>query len=141
MFISAAYAQTASGAAAHGADFASIMQYAPLVLIVVVFYFLLIRPQQRQQKQLKARLSAIKRGDKVVTSGGIIGLVKKAADGATEIDVEIAPNITVSVVRSTITTVLTPAPAEKSIVALVPPRRGVARHGDQRVADIALRKA
>ena len=114
MFISAAYAQTVSGAAEHGAGLASIMQYAPLVLIVVVFYFLLIRPQQKQQKQLKARLSAIKRGDKVVTSGGIIGLVKKAADGATEIDVEIAPNITVTVVRSTITTVLTPAPADKT---------------------------
>lgn len=114
MFISAAYAQTVSGAASHGGSLASLMQYAPLVLIVVVFYFLLIRPQQKQQKQLKARLSAIKRGDKVVTSGGIIGLVKKAADGATEIDVEIAPNITVSVVRSTISTVLTAAPAEKA---------------------------
>ena len=114
MFISAAYAQTVSGAATHGAGLASIMQYAPLVLIVVVFYFLLIRPQQRQQKQLKARLSAIKRGDKVVTAGGIIGLVKKAADGASEIDVEIAPSITVTVVRSTVTSVLTPAPAEKA---------------------------
>lgn len=114
MFISAAYAQTVSGAASHSDSLASIMQYAPLVLIVVVFYFLLIRPQQKQQKQLKARLSGIKRGDKVVTSGGIIGLVKKAPEGASEIDVEIAPNITVSVVRSTITTVLTPAPADKT---------------------------
>lgn len=109
MFISAAYAQTASGAA-HGADFASIMQYGPLVLIVIVFYFLLIRPQQQRQKQLKARLGGIKRGDKVVTAGGIVGLVKKAAEGASEIEVEIAPSITVSVVRSTITTVLTSAP-------------------------------
>lgn len=108
MFISAAYAQTVSGAAAHGAGLTSIIQYAPLVLIVVVFYFLLIRPQQKQQKQLKARLSAIKRGDKVVTAGGIVGLVKKAAEGSSEVDVEIAPNITVSVVRSTITTVLAP---------------------------------
>ena len=114
MFISAAYAQTASGAAAHGAAFASVMQYAPLVLIVVVFYFLLIRPQQKQQKQLKARLSAIKRGDKVVTAGGIVGLVKKAADGASEVEVEIAPNTIVSVIRSTITTVLTSAPADKT---------------------------
>ena len=82
------------------------VQFAPLVLIFVVFYFLLIRPQQAQQKKLKARLSAIKRGDRVVTAGGIVGLVKKAADGANEVDVEIAPNVTVSVVRSTITTVL-----------------------------------
>lgn len=114
MFISAAYAQTATGAAPHGADLASLMQYAPLVLIVIVFYFLLIRPQQQRQKQLKARLGGIKRGDKVVTAGGIVGLVKKAAEGANEIEVEIAPNITVSVVRATISTVLTPAPAEKS---------------------------
>ena len=77
----------------------------------MVFYFLLIRPQQAQQKKLKARLSAIKRGDKVVTAGGIIGLVKKTADGATEIEVEIAPNVRSSVVRSTITTVLAPEAA------------------------------
>lgn len=110
MFISAAYAQAASGASPHGADFASIMQYGPLVLIVIVFYFLLIRPQQQRQKQLKARLGGIKRGDKVVTAGGIVGLVKKAAEDANEIEVEIAPGINVSVVRSTITTVLTPTP-------------------------------
>lgn len=114
MFITAAYAQTASGAAAHSAGFGSMMQYAPLVLIVIVFYFLLIRPQQQRQKQLKARLSAIKRGDKVVTAGGMIGLVKKAAEGATEIEVEIAPSVTVTVVRSTITTVLAPGAADGS---------------------------
>ncbi|GAN79015.1 preprotein translocase subunit YajC [Acidocella aminolytica] len=113
MFISAAYAQTAAGAASGSAGMAAIVQYAPLVLIVVVFYFLLIRPQQKQQKQLKARLSALKRGDKVVTAGGIVGLVKKTTDDSNEIDVEIAPNVTVSVVRSTISTVLTAAPADK----------------------------
>jgi preprotein translocase subunit YajC len=78
------------------------------VLIFVVFYFLLIRPQQTQAKQLKARLSAIKRGDRVVTAGGIVGVVKKQTDGSAEIDVEIAPNVTVTVIRSTITTVLAP---------------------------------
>ncbi|MDE2240170.1 MAG: preprotein translocase subunit YajC [Rhodospirillales bacterium] len=113
MFMSAAYAQTVTGAAGN-AGLASLMQYAPLALIVVVFYFLLIRPQQKQQKELKGKLGALKRGDKVVTAGGIVGLVKKTAEGATEIDVEIAPNVTVSIVRSTITTVLSSAPAEKS---------------------------
>jgi preprotein translocase subunit YajC len=107
MFISPAFAQTTAAAGASG-SLSSILQFAPLVLIFVVFYFLLIRPQQAQQKKQKARLSTIKRGDKVVTAGGIVGLVKKATDGANEIDVEIAPNVTVSVVRSTITTVLTP---------------------------------
>jgi preprotein translocase subunit YajC len=110
MFMSAAYAQTASGAAAGNSGLASLMQYAPLVLIVVGFYFLLIRPQQKQQKTLRTRLSALKRGDKVVTAGGIVGLVKKAAEGSDEIEVEIAPNVTVNVVRSTITTVLSAAP-------------------------------
>ncbi len=109
MFITPAYAQTVSGGSAGGLS--SLIQFAPLVLIFVVFYFLLIRPSQNQAKQLKTRLALIKRGDKVVTAGGIVGLVKKAAADATEVDVEIAPNVTVSVVRSTITSVLTPEPA------------------------------
>jgi preprotein translocase subunit YajC len=113
MFISAAYAQTVTGAGAGPAGLASLVQYAPLVLIVIVFYFLLIRPQQKQQKELKGKLSGLKRGDKVVTAGGIVGLVKKATEGANEIDVEIAPNVTVSIMRSTISTVLSSAPAEK----------------------------
>jgi preprotein translocase subunit YajC len=108
MLFTPAYAQTA-GAATGGA--ASLLQFAPLVLIAIVFYFLLIRPQQAQAKKLKATLAAIKRGDKVVTAGGIIGTVKKVADGAAEIDVEIAPSVTVSVVRSTITRVVNPVPA------------------------------
>jgi preprotein translocase subunit YajC len=108
MFIANAYAQTASGLPA---SLSSLVQFAPLILIVIVFYFLLIRPQQTQQKTLKAMLAALKRGDRVVTAGGIIGTVKKAAEGATELDVEIAPNVTVSVVRSTITAVINPVPA------------------------------
>jgi preprotein translocase subunit YajC len=112
MFTTPAYAQTASGSAG---SLSSLVQFAPLVLIFVVFYFLLIRPSQTQQKKLKARLSQIKRGDKVLTAGGIVGLVKKAADGSAEVDVEIAPNVTVSVVRSTITQVLTPEPANDKV--------------------------
>ncbi len=110
MFISAAYAQTASGLAASPAV-AMIMQIAPWVLIGGAFWFLLLRPQQVQQKQLKARISALKRGDKVVTAGGIIGVIKKAADGSDNVDVEIAPNINVTIVRTTITTVITDTPA------------------------------
>jgi preprotein translocase subunit YajC len=104
MLISAAYAQTATGLAASPAA-GMLVQIAPWLLIGGAFWFLLLRPQQQQQKQLKARINALKRGDKVVTAGGIIGVVKKAADGADNIDVEIAPNIVVTVVRSTITTV------------------------------------
>jgi preprotein translocase subunit YajC len=108
MFIANAYAQTASGLPA---SLSSLMQFAPLILIVIVFYFLLIRPQQTQQKTLKALLAALKRGDRVVTAGGIIGTVKKVTEGATELDVDIAPNVTVSVVRSTITSVIKPVAA------------------------------
>jgi len=113
MFITPAYAQTATGGAA--GTISSLVQFAPFILIFVVFWFLVIRPAQVQQKQLKTRLSSIKRGDKVVTAGGIVGTVKKATDAASEVDVEIAPNVTVSVVRSTITSVLTPEPANDKV--------------------------
>ncbi|HUM08379.1 MAG TPA: preprotein translocase subunit YajC [Acidocella sp.] len=105
MFITPAFAQTAAPAGA--STFATIVQWAPILLMAAVFYFLLIMPQQKQQKKLKAQLAALKRGDKVVTSGGIIGTVKKAAEGAAEIEIEIAPNVTVSVVRSTVSSVVT----------------------------------
>ena len=112
MFMSPAYAQTLSGGAG---GMSSLIQFAPLVLIFVVFYFLLIRPSQPQAKQLKERLALLKRGDRVVTAGGIVGTVKKATEGSTELDVEIAPNVTVSVVRSTITSVVTPVPANDKV--------------------------
>ena len=103
--ISPAYAQDVSGI------LGSATQFAPLILIFIVFYFLLIRPQQAQAKELKARQEKLSRGDKIVTAGGILGTVKKVTDGDANVDVEIAPNVTVSVVRSTITQVLTTAKA------------------------------
>ncbi len=112
MFISDAYAQTATSAAPGG--IASLLQFAPLVLIVIVFYFLLIRPQQTQAKELKAKQASLSRGDKIVTSGGIIGVVKKVTEGSAEVDVEIAPNVTVSVVRTTISQILTSVKADKA---------------------------
>ncbi len=104
MFITPAYAQAA--AASPAGPFGPFLQFAPLLLIGVVFYFLLIRPQQTQQKALKAALASLKRGDRVVTAGGIVGVIKKITDAASELDLEIAPNVTVSVVRSTISRVL-----------------------------------
>jgi preprotein translocase subunit YajC len=104
MLIDNAYAQTAAGGPA---GLGGLIQFAPLVLIFIVFYFLLIRPQQTQAKELKARQSGLTRGDKIVTAGGIIGTVKKVTENDANIDVEIAPNVTVSIVRSTITQVLT----------------------------------
>ncbi len=101
MFVTPAYA-----AAPGGSAITTLVQWGPIILMAAVFYFLLVLPQQKQQKKLKAQISALKRGDKVVTAGGIVGTVKKAADGASEIEVEIAPNVVVSVVRSTVSGVV-----------------------------------
>lgn len=102
MFMSTAYAQAAGGTAGGGFD---LVQLAPLVLIFVVFYFLLIRPQQKKAKDHRAMLAALRRGDRVVTGGGIIGTVSKV-QGEEEAVVEIAEGVRVRVVRSTIQSVL-----------------------------------
>jgi preprotein translocase subunit YajC len=112
--ISPAYGQDVSGI------LGSATQFAPLVLIFAVFYFLLIRPQQQKQKEVRGMLATLKRGDKVVTGGGILGTVhrvpmvqdkdgKQVASG--EIEVEIAPNLRVIVLRETITSVVKPVAA------------------------------
>ncbi|MGK9165014.1 preprotein translocase subunit YajC [Inquilinus limosus] len=102
MFISEAYAQAADPGAAGGAGL--LVQFAPLILIFVVFYFLLIRPQQKRAKEHRDMLAALRRGDRIVTGGGIVGTVQKVADD--ELTVEIAENVRVKVIRSTVTTVL-----------------------------------
>ncbi|HTZ69205.1 MAG TPA: preprotein translocase subunit YajC [Acetobacteraceae bacterium] len=108
--ISPAYAQAANGGGISGFLSGSPLgQFLPLILIFVLFYFLMIKPQQDQQKKLKARLAAVKKGDRVQTAGGIVGVVTKAREGAAEIDVEIAPNVRVVVMRDTLTNVLNPA--------------------------------
>jgi preprotein translocase subunit YajC len=106
MWISTAYAQ---GTGIF--DQNALVQFLPLILIFVVFYFLLIRPQQRKAKDQKTMLDALRRGDRVVTGGGIIGTVARV-DNPEEVIVDIADNVRVRVVRSTITTVLAkPDPA------------------------------
>ncbi len=102
MFVSTAYAQTAAPAAG-GADM--IVQFLPLILIFVVFYFLLIRPQQKKMKEHKAMLESIRRGDRVVTGGGIIGTITKVGPDD-ELQVEIAENVRVRCLRSTVNLVL-----------------------------------
>jgi preprotein translocase subunit YajC len=112
--ITPAYAQDAS------AFMGSATQFLPLVLIFAVFYFLLIRPQQQKQKDMRAMLATLKRGDRVVTGGGILGTVQRVPmvqdkDGkqvaSQEIEVEIAPNLRVTVLRETITSVIKPVAA------------------------------
>jgi preprotein translocase subunit YajC len=108
LLIPPAYAQTAAGT---NPLLTNVVQFAPLVLIFAVFYFLLIRPQQQRQRELRQALASLKRGDRVVTGGGIVGKVQKLREGSNEIEVEIAPNVTVTVLRETITAVLKPSPA------------------------------
>ena len=80
-------------------------QFVPLILIFVIFYFFLIRPQQKKVKEHKLMVAALKRGDEVVTSGGIIGSVERIL-GDDKVDLLIAENITVQVVQSTIQSLL-----------------------------------
>jgi preprotein translocase subunit YajC len=102
MLISTAYAQSFGGLF----DSSNAMvQFLPLVLIFVVFYFLLIRPQQKKQKDHRSMLEALRRGDRVVTGGGIIGTVNRVT-GNEEVEVDIAQGVRVRVLRSTITSVL-----------------------------------
>ena len=111
MFIAPAYAQ--AGGAPGGFDLISLM---PLLLIFVVFYFLLIRPQQKKVKQHREMLSNIRRGDRVLTGGGIFGTVTKVVND-TELVVQIAEAVKVRIARGTITEVLSktePVKAEKS---------------------------
>ena len=79
---------------------AGIGQFIPLILIFVIFYFFLIRPQQKKVKAHKAMVEALKRGDKVITSGGIVGTVERVIDNE-KVEVQISENVNVEIVRST----------------------------------------
>ena len=107
MFITPAFAQTAGGQAS-GAGI--LVQMAPLVLIFVVFYFLLIRPQQTKMKQHKAKIDAVKKGDQVVTGGGLVGKVTRVDD--IYADIELAPGMKVKAVKSTLADVIDPTTAK-----------------------------
>ena len=94
-------------------DAGAIGQFLPLILIFAIMYFLLIRPQQKKVKEHQAMVGALRRGDKVVTQGGMIAKVTKVKDD-NEIEVEIAEGVKVVVVKSTIATVVSKTePAEK----------------------------
>jgi len=75
-------------------------QFIPLILIFVIFYFFLIRPQQKKVKEHKAMVESLKKGDKIVTSGGITGTISRIIDND-KVEVEIADNVSVEVVRGT----------------------------------------
>ncbi|ACA16942.1 preprotein translocase, YajC subunit [Methylobacterium sp. 4-46] len=97
--ITPAFAQ-GTGAAAGGTDV--ILQVVPFVLIFVIMYFLILRPQQKRAREHQDMVKNVRRGDTIVTTGGIVGRVAKVADEASEIEVEIAEGVRVKVVRTMI---------------------------------------
>ncbi len=102
MFSTPAFAQAAAPASAGGIS-VFLVQMAPLLFLFVIFWFLIIRPQQQRAKQHRAMVDAVKRGDDVVTGGGLLGRVAKV-DGDT-VEVELAPSVKVKVVKSTLSSV------------------------------------
>ena len=99
--ISSAFAQSAAG----GAGGFSLQGLLPFILIFIIFYFLLIRPQQKRVKQHKLMVESLKRGNKVLTAGGILGVVTKAIDGSETVSVEISSGVTVELARQMISEV------------------------------------
>ncbi|MEG3176091.1 preprotein translocase subunit YajC [Sphingomonas sp. RB3P16] len=100
MFATPAFAQTAGATAGPDGFLAMIVQFAPLLLVFVVFYFLILRPQQKRAREQAATIGAVKKGDSVVTAGGVVGKVTKVEDAFVE--VEIAPSIKIKVVKATL---------------------------------------
>ena len=104
MFISSAFAQTAPAAASGGDMQSSLMGMLPLVLMFVVLYFVMIRPQMKRQKEHRAMIDALAKGDEVATAGGVIGKVSRLGD--TYVGLEIANGVEVQVQRSAVVQVL-----------------------------------
>ena len=87
-------------------------QFIPLILIFVIFYFFLIRPQQKKVKDHKFMVSTLKRGDEIVTSGGIVGKIERVLEGD-RIDILISENVTVQVIKSTVQSLLNKSDTKK----------------------------
>ena len=104
MFISSAFAQTAPAAAAEGGLMGSLTGMLPLVLMFVVLYFIMIRPQMKRQKEHRAMIDALAKGDEVATAGGVLGKVTRLGEGF--VHVEIANGVEVQIQRSAVAQVL-----------------------------------
>ena len=105
MFISSAFAQTAPAAAAAGGDMqSSLMSMLPLLLMFVVLYFVMIRPQMKKQKEHKAMIDALAKGDEIITAGGFLGKVSKLGDSF--LSIEVANGVEVQMQRSAVIQVL-----------------------------------
>ncbi len=117
MFITPAFAQASGAAPAGSLDM--LIQFAPFVIIFVIMYFLILRPQQQRAKQQRLMIQGAKRGDVVVTAGGLIGKITKAIDD-NEVEVEISPNVRVRLARSGIADVRAKGEPVKDAPAIPP---------------------
>ena len=108
MIISPAFAQASGGAG-------GLSSLLPFLLIFVVFYFFLIRPQQKRAKEHREMVNNVKRGDKIVTSGGIVGTVSKSVEGQETVEVEITKDVKVSVMRTMIADLRDKKDAQKAV--------------------------
>ena len=108
MFITNAYAQTAGATGIEG----NLMSFLPIVMMFVVLYFLMIRPQMKRQKEQKAMMDGLKKGDEVITSGGMLGKVVKVLDGYVTIEVAASTEV---VVQKSAVTMLLPKDSIKAI--------------------------
>ena len=119
MLISPAFAQSAGG----GGDLTSLL---PFVLIFVVFYFFLIRPQQKRAREHREMVSQLRRGDKVITSGGLVGTVTKSVDDQETVEVEIAKDVKVNIMRTMIADKRSKDDKKKAAKAEEPKKSGLA---------------
>ncbi len=97
MFITPAFAQASGAAPAGSTDM--LIQFAPFIAIFAIMYFLILRPQQKRAKEQRQMVQAARRGDVVVTSGGLIGKITKSTDDA-EVELEVAPNVRIRLART-----------------------------------------
>ena len=116
MFVSEALAQTA-GTAAPASPLGDIGFFVPLILVFIVMWFFMIRPQQKKQKAHQAMIRAAKRGDRIVTSGGIVGTITKANDADNDVEVEIAKDVKIRDMRHAISDIVDRNPEAAKTVA------------------------
>ena len=134
MLITPAFAQSSGGLAEGG------FGLLPIIFVMIIFYFLLIRPQQKRAKQHKEMLAAIRRGDKIVTSGGLTGTIVKVVDDSDTVEVEIAKDVKVHVVRAMIADIRGKTEPVKTEGASVNPKQQASQQKKPKKIDKKLLK-
>jgi preprotein translocase subunit YajC len=110
MFVSEALAQTTEAAGKSAGPLGDLGFFVPLVLVFIVMWFFMIRPQQKKQKEHQALVRAAKRGDRIVTAGGMLGVITKANEADNDVEVEIAKDVKIRVLRTAISDIVNRTP-------------------------------